>query len=415
MNNNVIYCSRCGAEMKADSRYCMKCGNLNANHEANRNMAPYVQNQSNTYQVGGGAVVNVEQKAGDVVTNDKSGSKLACYIFNLLAFYLVVVVETGFVYSYTGGLNEGMYSLWGGLTAGISFLFLMIISLQIVFMKANRPWWLVYIPVANYFSYFKIACGKWFPGLVFILGGVVLFILNTINNSIIGIVALVLEISLFFYFLRIQGSFAKNFSSSSILYILFPFIMLPVIAFSGSVYRGVIYNDKNLSSEKDYKFRKFILSNLLLFIVAGVGITCYLRRSEFPIYIEKIKKRYYIYATDELYYEVKYRVSKGLVSCDKSNFSSDSGTYYFYYPDLGRKVHLLFYKTRESITAVVKVVIENGEAKYYISMSDDVYGYDETLYEDINIDTITYKRALDFNSSGDYNYCVAAYGAGKDT
>ena len=32
---NVIYCSRCGSEMSANSRYCMKCGNLNENHPDN--------------------------------------------------------------------------------------------------------------------------------------------------------------------------------------------------------------------------------------------------------------------------------------------------------------------------------------------------------------------------------------------
>ena len=34
----IIYCSRCGAEMNSNSRYCMKCGNLNYNHSANANM-----------------------------------------------------------------------------------------------------------------------------------------------------------------------------------------------------------------------------------------------------------------------------------------------------------------------------------------------------------------------------------------
>ena len=37
----TIYCSRCGAEMSSNSRYCMKCGNLNYDHEANKNMRRY--------------------------------------------------------------------------------------------------------------------------------------------------------------------------------------------------------------------------------------------------------------------------------------------------------------------------------------------------------------------------------------
>ena len=39
---------------------------------------------------------------------------------------------------------------------------------------------------------------------------------------------------------------------------------------------------------------------------------------------------------------------------------------------------------REAISAYVKVEVVNGEEKYYVSMSDGTYGFEETLYEDIN-------------------------------
>ena len=35
-DEEMIYCSRCGEAMKASSRYCMKCGNLNYDHPENR-------------------------------------------------------------------------------------------------------------------------------------------------------------------------------------------------------------------------------------------------------------------------------------------------------------------------------------------------------------------------------------------
>ena len=40
-NVPIVYCSRCGAEMKSNSRYCMKCGNLNYEHGANEQMRKY--------------------------------------------------------------------------------------------------------------------------------------------------------------------------------------------------------------------------------------------------------------------------------------------------------------------------------------------------------------------------------------
>ena len=42
----AIYCSRCGAKMSSNSRYCMKCGNLNYDHEANKSMKPFIKNEN---------------------------------------------------------------------------------------------------------------------------------------------------------------------------------------------------------------------------------------------------------------------------------------------------------------------------------------------------------------------------------
>ena len=43
---STIYCSRCGAEMKSTSRYCMKCGNLNYDHEDNKDYVYVIDNDS---------------------------------------------------------------------------------------------------------------------------------------------------------------------------------------------------------------------------------------------------------------------------------------------------------------------------------------------------------------------------------
>ena len=46
MNNQGTYtmtCPRCGSQMNSSSRYCMKCGYLNYEHQANAQMKQYVQ------------------------------------------------------------------------------------------------------------------------------------------------------------------------------------------------------------------------------------------------------------------------------------------------------------------------------------------------------------------------------------
>ncbi len=42
----IINCSRCGAQMRNDARYCMKCGNLNYAHQENKSMQQYATNNS---------------------------------------------------------------------------------------------------------------------------------------------------------------------------------------------------------------------------------------------------------------------------------------------------------------------------------------------------------------------------------
>ena len=45
---NIIYCSRCGAEMPANSRYCMKCGNLNEHHPDNNKYSKILNGNKGT-------------------------------------------------------------------------------------------------------------------------------------------------------------------------------------------------------------------------------------------------------------------------------------------------------------------------------------------------------------------------------
>ena len=40
-----MLCPRCGAEMKPEQRYCMKCGALNYDHPDNQGMKQYITNE----------------------------------------------------------------------------------------------------------------------------------------------------------------------------------------------------------------------------------------------------------------------------------------------------------------------------------------------------------------------------------
>ena len=96
----IIYCSRCGAEVNSKSRYCMKCGNLNYNHDANENMRPYIQQDSKPYEVGSGefAVQKKENEYRISVGNNTGNKKLSfgltfgLYVFLLLLSFLLSLI-----------------------------------------------------------------------------------------------------------------------------------------------------------------------------------------------------------------------------------------------------------------------------------------------------------------------------------
>ena len=103
MNDNnefKMICSRCGAEMKSNSRYCMKCGNLNYDHEANQGMKDYMKaGATETYQVGSGKFIvdnNTGSNKNQLITSvaNNTGNRAICFLVNLLAY--IVVMALGF-------------------------------------------------------------------------------------------------------------------------------------------------------------------------------------------------------------------------------------------------------------------------------------------------------------------------------
>ena len=84
MNNEdqgyTIYCPRCGAEMNSNSRYCMKCGNLNSDHEANQSMKPYIKDNAEAYQVGSGEYISSNTVQTSIGNN--TGNRKLCFIVN---------------------------------------------------------------------------------------------------------------------------------------------------------------------------------------------------------------------------------------------------------------------------------------------------------------------------------------------
>ena len=89
-NGYTIYCSRCGEPMNSNSRYCMKCGNLNYDHPANKNMQKFINKDNNNYQVGEGKIIS--EKSLEVSEATNTGNPTLCFIVNFSIYLILILI-----------------------------------------------------------------------------------------------------------------------------------------------------------------------------------------------------------------------------------------------------------------------------------------------------------------------------------
>ena len=59
--DDIIFCDRCGAEMKKNQRCCIKCGNINYSNPENASMRKFENNsKKDTYVVGSGSTITTD-------------------------------------------------------------------------------------------------------------------------------------------------------------------------------------------------------------------------------------------------------------------------------------------------------------------------------------------------------------------
>ena len=248
---NVLICSKCGNEMKKESRYCMKCGNLNYAHPENESMKQYAWQSIKQGHFISGA--NLDDKQHLTMTNSSSVSNAhpyrGCVIGNTIIFAICVILTLLGVKNY---LNVGIIL---GVVLGYGFLFFEVCSLGIMFIKADEPWWGLYVPLYGSFLMFKIALGS---GWLMFLTAI----------PVVGTIASLL----------MQYNLGKKYYKSGWLTLFFPFIMFPIIAFDKnseysliarafSADSGSVDAKGRTKSEKEYGRKKFFIT----FIVVVVG------------------------------------------------------------------------------------------------------------------------------------------------
>lgn len=368
-NDTIIYCSRCGAEMKSSSRYCMKCGNLNYDHEANKDLKRIQpKEERRVYQVGSGETINVSSDNGgnnlsiaQNTYNDKN-----CFLVNF-GLYLIIVLLCGY-FSFGGvyTVDSLLTSSFPLLLIIISSLFLYFYAIQLVYVKSDKKWWYAFIPIYN----------------IMVLSDI------TFHNKYLGLLVLIPGLGIIFL-LVIFYQLGKKFNYNGLLTALLPFIMVLFIGFGVHPYEGKIfvnYNEKH-SLEKKYKYRKVSFVTGILFIAVGISMFIFSDFENFQNKLVFFGRGYYVYTARSLVNSTKRNIAKGNFSCD-GEYSEKTGVYYFYYGDARDGAFLLFYDMHEPISAVVVVNQVDSEANYSVSLSDGTLGFPLKDVNDISMESV---------------------------
>ena len=327
VNNDVIYCNRCGAPMKKNQRYCMKCGNLNYDHPDNRSMRAYATGtvteggQQQPYVVGENNLnlaIGNEAVRGEVLA-DKAGKRKTCFLVNVLLFLISVVILTVVMFSFTKDFAalfaDPVYNV---VLLMLTFIFFYFLAMQFLYMKANRPWWSFFVPIYGQWIQYEISMGS---GIYFLLSFI------PIVGTIISLVS--------------TYQLGKKFGKSGWLTLFFGFIMIPAIAFGSNVaYEGIIYIPKDVSqaqvngektSENTYKLNRQILLLFGIFALWGIAGLVLGNLDSIVGGFSSMQTNSYLEQTEAILESAITDISESSYTCDTGESIHTSGRIFYVY------------------------------------------------------------------------------------
>ncbi len=327
MEEEKIICSRCGAEMKKSQRCCIKCGNINYSHPDNASMLKFSDNGvTNSYVVGNGLLTNSTPYVNQSINSrfnysisSKAGNKATCVIVNVFIYIILIFVGFFSLYNTGDSIVDIILSLdFAYYLLAVTFLSFVFLSLNFIYMKANKPWWSFYVPLYGMYIYYDI-----------ILHNGWLFLLNLIPSPILFIITGKLVPSPIIYIIVLYN-LGKRFGYSGILTVLLAPIMVMVIGFNtASCYDGVYYVSENNNNgyEKltlDYKINKVVFTFFGTFFLMGLAIVvfCY-----YNLFTEIQESKALNKVALEVVDEVKNDISMNKYTCDNGSDINTSTLY----------------------------------------------------------------------------------------
>lgn len=363
-----LICTRCGAKIRKTQRNCLKCGQLNFVNPDNEYMKKYVPKNSmkNVNNVNNSKVEKLSiynnMRPNEVIAKN-TGNLSIFIVTNILIFFLglFIILSTKFDFS-----NKSFYIM----VIGYIVTFLNFYSIQLLLMKANKPWWCAF---------------------VFLLICLIMYFVLQFNLKILIFIFLLIS---FIACYNVGVTFGKN----PWLMILFVPIMLPVTAFSNTVsYNGIIYvidTKKGNAIELLNKANKFILSSFLIIFLICMILIIFTFKDKIILLIRSSKEDKFIDDMVSITEKVKLSINSDDYVCSNGLSLKEQSRYYISFDNAASYFNIdnvdvsLF--TGANYQGYVLVINPDklDYVSYYISVDDTVYGISETNFDYIKTSRI---------------------------
>ena len=266
-----IYCTNCGAPMKASARCCLKCGGLNYLNESNASMkhimeqtdvnvsvpatpegfsvTPASANSVTIYNspvpmTNNSSISDNSSNAAVSVEKDLSTSFLVCGIINSILFLIVLFFMVLIISSEGLGRDVGIILLIS------SFFFMFIYGFELIYLESGYPWWTFLVPVYSNMVLADIAMGS-------LLYGLLTFI------PVVGTI----------FSLVISYQLGEKFGKSGFLTIFFPFIIIPLIGYEG---RGYVVG-KPIKDSINFYIKNGLFAVMAICFISGLVMCIFIR------------------------------------------------------------------------------------------------------------------------------------------
>ena len=192
----------------------------------------------------------------------------------------------------------------------------------------------------------------------------------------------------------------KNFNKSGLLTILFFMIMVPILGYGSSAYKGICYLSGRDTLEEEYNKKRSFLIFTIIVIILSIILFLYKNGEDLQQTLQSSSSDYYIKMANIVVDGIKEKVESGKYTCD-----NNSDNLYFYYSNIFDEFHYTFSILKDPIEAYIKVVRNydsygNVNYSYYISMTDKRFGFPETLSDNLTEESVVEYKNLNL----DYQY-----------